>query len=194
MFQLDAVSAMRASDQLIATTTQPTWPATVVAMRPAPRPVSDTLAHVFSRMMNPSLNRARLTDFRVVMEGRLAATILAVRLYRLDHGGHFPMNLDALVPDYLPNLLDDPFSEPTRKIGYVPPGKTPHPMVYSVGEDHTDNTMPNPTTWPTEPENGWDPKSLDQWRDLTSWTPPPKPKPATQSVNPGDESPETLDD
>lgn len=193
MFQLDAVAAMHASDQWIASTTQPTWPATVVAMRPTSLP-ADNLAHAFSRIVIPALNRARLTDFKVEAEARLAATILAVRLYRLDHNGAFPPNLDALVPKYLAKVPEDPFSTQPREIGYAPPGKMPHPMVYSVGEDYTDNTMPTPTTWPTEPASGWQQKDVDQWRDLTSWSPPPKPKPSTQNVNPGDESPETLDD
>jgi hypothetical protein len=195
MFQLDAVSAMHMNDRLIAATTQPTWQTSLATMSGPTVSTPDNLAHVFSRIITPSLNRARLTDFRVVMEARLAATILAVRLYRLDHNGQFPPTLDALVPDYLAKVPDDPFSDPLSKIHYLPPGKAPHPLVYSVGEDHMDNTAPSPGTWPTEPMSSWDPRTPDQWRDLTNWSPPPKPKPtSTQPMNPGDESPETLDD
>jgi hypothetical protein len=83
------------------------------------------------------------------------------------------------------------------KIGYVPPGKAPHPLVYSVGEDYQDNTA-TATTWPTEPQQGWNPKTLDQMRDLTRWSPPRTPKATTTTTtpaNPGDEdSDQTLDD
>jgi hypothetical protein len=193
MFQLDAVASMHDMDGVIATATQPTWPTSIQAMSAAPRPnVASTLAHALSRAIAPSLGRARQTDFRVVMEARLAAAIIAVRLYRLDHNGQFPPTLEALVPAYLPKVPDDPFTAPVTKIGYVPPGKAPHPLVYSVAEDDFDNTRAG-TKWPSEPENSWNPKSPDQWRDLTRWSPPPKPK-STQPMNPGDELEQTLED
>jgi hypothetical protein len=192
MFQLDAVSSMHNMDKLLAAATQPTWPSSLSAMKGPKLSAPRDLAHVFSMVMAPSLNRARQTDFRVIMEGRLAATVLAVRLYRLDHKGQFPPTLEALVPKYLAQVPDDPFSDPVRKIGYVPPGKAPHPLVYSIGEDNMDNTT-GATTWPSEPEYGWDPKTLDQWRDLTRWAPAPKPR-STQPVNPGDEDSQTLED
>jgi hypothetical protein len=191
MFQLDAVSSMHNMDKLIASTTQPTLQTSLAATSGSMSPVPLNLAHVMSRTMVPSLNRARTTDFRVAAEARLAATIIAVRLYRLDHNDQFPPTLDALVPNYLAEVPDDPMSSGPSKVGYVPPGKGPHPLVYSVGEDYVDNTV-GTTTWPTEPEQGWNPKSLDQWRDLTRWAPPPKPK-STQPMNPGDES-DTLED
>jgi hypothetical protein len=191
MFQLDAVSSMHNFDQLIAATSQPTWPTSIQAMSTQPLPIPNNLAHAISRVMNPSLSRARQTDFRVVAEARLAATIIAVRLYRLDHNGQFPPTLDALVPDYLPQVPDDPFTAPLTKIGYLAPGKARHPLVYSVGDDNMDNTV-GATTWPTEPEQGWNPRSADQLRDLTRWAPPPKPK-STQPMNPGDES-DALED
>jgi hypothetical protein len=193
MFQLDAVSSMHNMDSLIAATTQPTWQQSLAAMSATPRtPPRSDLAHALSNVMMPALSRARQTDFRVIMEARLAATIVAVRLYRLDHNGQFPPTLEALVPDYLPKVPDDPFTAPIAKIGYVPPGKAPHPLVYSVGEDNVDNTKEN-TTWPLEPQTGWNTKTMDQWRDLTRWAPPPKPK-STQPLNPGDEDSQTLED
>jgi hypothetical protein len=197
MFQLDAVSAMHHMDKLIASATQPTLQSSLSALSGMPNLVPQNLAHVMSRVMVPSLNRARATDFKVIAEARMAATILAVRLYRLDHNGEFPPTLDALVPKYLAQVPDDPMTPGPSKIGYVPPGKAPHPLVYSVGEDYQDNTA-TATTWPTEPQQGWNPKTLDQMRDLTRWSPPRTPKATTTTTtpaNPGDEdSDQTLDD
>jgi len=47
----------------------------------------------------------------------MAAVALAIRLYEIDHS-HRPATLDELVPDYLPEVPDDPFADDGGKIGY----------------------------------------------------------------------------
>jgi hypothetical protein len=196
MFQLDAVSAARRNETVIASTTQPNWPAAEKSLRKWPWPGGSpepTLAHALSNAMYPAINRARQNDFKIQMEAHLAATILAVRLYRLDHHGEFPRTLDTLVPKYLPSVPVDPFKSDGGRIGYLGPAVATHPLVYSIGDDGVDDTARLPTTSPSEPMNGWENRTADQWRDLTRWAPPPKPK-STQPVNPGDESTETLEE
>ena len=54
-----------------------------------------------------SIERAFENRFRIYTNRNLAATALAIRLYRLDHGDEFPPTLEALVPKYLPEVLVD---------------------------------------------------------------------------------------
>ena len=50
---------------------------------------------------------------------RALVQVLALRAWQLKHGGEFPKSLDALVPEELPNLPNDPYSG--RPFGYLPP-------------------------------------------------------------------------
>jgi hypothetical protein len=70
----------------------------------------------------------------VVAKGRAADAAIAVELYFRRHG-NFPGQLDQLVPEFLPEVPQDPFTgEPLRYLieedGYV---------VYSVGSDGVDD-------------------------------------------------------
>ena len=49
---------------------------------------------------------------------RALVQVLALRAWQLKHGGQFPQTLDALVPEELPSLPNDPYSG--RPFGYVP--------------------------------------------------------------------------
>ncbi len=93
---------------------------------------------------------------------RALVQILAIHSWQLKHDGRFPDSLDALVPDELPSLPNDPYSD--RPFGYIPsnggallPLKSalaglmgtpdaqlisPEPgsrLLYSVGHDRRDN-------------------------------------------------------
>ena len=88
--------------------------------------------------------------------------ILAIHSWQLKHDGRFPDSLDALVPDELPSLPNDPYAD--RPFGYIPwEGGTILPLksalagfmgtpdaqlistepgsrlLYSVGQDRRDN-------------------------------------------------------
>jgi hypothetical protein len=49
---------------------------------------------------------------------RALVQVLALRAWQLKHGGQFPKSLDALVPEELPSLPDDPYSG--QPFGYAP--------------------------------------------------------------------------
>jgi hypothetical protein len=67
---------------------------------------------------------------------RAAATVLAVRLDAVDHGGQRPARLEDLVPAYLPAVPMDPLADGDRPLGYrADPG---NPILYSVGDDGID--------------------------------------------------------
>lgn len=90
---------------------------------------------------------------------RCTAVAIAIKLYEADHGKR-PEMLDQLVPTYLSALPIDPFSKSAGPIRYNPQGIVPmlsetwhtdeqikqlqqhairtYPLVYSVGEDETD--------------------------------------------------------
>jgi hypothetical protein len=68
---------------------------------------------------------------------RLGAVVLAVRLYRDDHGGALPSSLDELVPAYLPAVPDDPTSDRPAKARYRPDG--PDPIVWFAGDNGKDD-------------------------------------------------------
>ncbi len=65
---------------------------------------------------------------------RLLICDLALRLYLAEHG-ELPKRLEQLVPDYLPELPLDPFSE--RPLVYRPDGSSW--LLYSIGPDHKDD-------------------------------------------------------
>lgn len=71
-----------------------------------------------------------------VAKKRMAATVLAIRLYELDHDRR-PETLEELVPDYLTHLPIDPFAAGGRPLGYLPHADVP--VVYSVGRDGVDD-------------------------------------------------------
>jgi len=68
------------------------------------------------------------------------ALFLALRAYELEHGG-VPETLDALVPDYLPRIPEDPFDgQPFRYLPRAVPGLPPDAWaVYSIGENFVDD-------------------------------------------------------
>ncbi len=92
--------------------------------------------HFLKEIIKPSVMESLTLHFRLIAMRRMAATALAMRMYELDHGRR-PETLDQLVPDYLPDVPDDPFSETPRPIGYRPDANPP--VLYSMGEDGEDD-------------------------------------------------------
>ena len=102
---------------------------------------------LLSRMNLPSLYKAAAKEFRHVTVMRCAQTACAVERYQLKHQ-KLPPTLDALVPEFLESVPEDPMTgEPLKYLirgeGYV---------VYGVGEDGTDDQGQEPQKKPT----GWD--------------------------------------
>jgi ABC-type transport system involved in multi-copper enzyme maturation permease subunit len=77
--------------------------------------------------------------------------VLALRKWQLKHGGQFPKSLDALVPEELPNLPDDPYSG--RPFGYRPsqgqeaPRLRDAPLPYGPIGGRSKGQAPSPGSW-----------------------------------------------
>lgn len=92
--------------------------------------------HVLAQIMTPSYARVVQTQYQCMTEGRLAALALAVHQYAVEHDGHLPGTLAALVPAYLSAIPLDPFSRDHAALRYIV--SEPDPCVYSVGRNGTD--------------------------------------------------------
>jgi hypothetical protein len=206
MYKLDLARMLAADATLMRAATQPTLGAArdvlglaapsgtpgvgtgVPATPAAPPPPS---SRVLSATILQSLHRVIETDMRIRVDRHVAAISLAVRLYRVDHGGAWPATLDVLVPAYLPRVPNDPFPKDNRPLHYflvkagLPDG-TDRPMLHSVGPDGVDAYDGTLTLIPLEPTYGWmrvAPRGPDdQFRDLARWIPPPSTRPAAQSA------------
>ena len=140
MFDLDGVRILRQQTQTARAAIAPNFPAARAAS-----PVAEIgdrselwrLSRELSNIIIPSTNRALLQEFRVLTDRRAAATILAIRLYRLDHAGKYPPSLQELVPNYLPTAPADPMAAGGKALRYKPDAIPP--VIYSVGEDGIDN-------------------------------------------------------
>src|SRR5690606_28028787 len=100
------------------------------------------------------------------------------QLYRADYG-HWPEQLIALVPDYLPAVPADPYASGKTPIGYILlrsalPDGGDRPMVYVEAGDPSDEYIDS------EPMYGWQkhraPRAtrrddIRQYRDLALWMP-----------------------
>lgn len=92
--------------------------------------------HLVASIFMPSLDRAVLTHYRARIDRRVAAVVLALRLYASEHDGELPTTLDQLVPAYLPAVPLDAMSATPRPLTYI---AGDDPIVYSVGENGIDD-------------------------------------------------------
>ena len=123
--------------------------------------------------------------FRVSSERRMAATSLAVQLFRADQG-RWPADLTELIPKYLPAVPLDPYKV-NDPIGYVvfrgalPDGRD-RPMLFVRASETVDNDIgpfPEPTySW--ENDRSTARRIIWQYRDLSRFVPPPA---STQAVD-----------
>ena len=115
------------------------------------------------------------STLRHIGEYRMAATMLAFRLYVIDHG-QYPASLDALVPTYLAALPVDPFAADGRPFGYFIAADGKRPILYSVGTDGIDHTRGGQPKLSPHLLIGIQSTSVgapdDQYRDLSAWVNP----------------------
>ena len=88
-----------------------------------------------SRQTLPSFVKVLSKDLRSVATLRCAQTALAVERWRLAHAGSLPPSLNAMVPEYLAAVPEDPMDGKPLKYRTLSPGY----VVYSLGEDGTDD-------------------------------------------------------
>jgi hypothetical protein len=93
--------------------------------------------HLISAMLLPSYDRMIRTQYRLMTDRRLSATALAIRAFAAAHDGRLPASLDELVPTFLPAVPVDPMANGGAKLRYRADGGDP--MVYSVGDDASDD-------------------------------------------------------
>jgi hypothetical protein len=105
--------------------------------------------YYLTRLIMPAIGRCYTHELEARMALRVARAALAVERWRIDHGG-WPDSLDALVPDLLPEVPQDPFSDGT--IGYA--RLTDGVCLYSIGPDGWEDGAP-PDGPRTEPYEGW---------------------------------------
>lgn len=207
VFRLDTARSVDRDTEIAAACILPTLPAARTAIRP-PTPMEQQLRNMPSGMsfppgarsslpIDPALRTRLLATMivapdsmaavvhRAVCDQRMAAIMLAFRLYVLDHS-RYPQTLQDLVPEYLPTMPPDPMAPDGRPFGYFIAADGKRPILYSVGEDGVDQTKGRAPNLSTHLLKGWQsiPKGQpdDQYRDLSSWVNPEPRAPMTDKV------------
>ena len=151
---------------------QPNWPAMEAELGKIDlrRKPPDNVAIAFAAIFLPSLNRATQTHERIEGDRRMIAVSLAIQLYRADHDGDFPADLNALRSDVCCKDSSRPL-RPRRAAGLcraasVLPDGGDRPLVYSVSEDGNDDTAARTYPIVAEPYYGWRGDCSRPWRDL----------------------------
>jgi hypothetical protein len=200
MFDLDALRTARRVEPYLDALSIPTWPAANAAISARLKwgrgGLSDRsdLTGIIGRIFSGSFGRAVEVGLRVRVDRRAAAAALATRLFLIDNG-RYPASLDELVPTYLPELPMDTYARDGGPLRYVLADQGRRPLLYSVGENGTDDYATGNTPLPTETMWGWKSNSLDQFRDLSQWMPPTPPLRYQQLEDESNLSgPETGDD
>jgi len=180
--ELDVLRAVKFPVAGAAATMQSNWPAAqsmIPPNKPRDSQIEESLT-LLSRIITQSTGRGIEQQFRATVERRAAAIRLAIRMYRVDHGGSYPDALARLAPAYLPGVPVDPFAADGRPMAYRPQAKPP--VVYSVGTNGIDD---GGTTLPHRDPNGfwvarWDcPDMVYPLETL----PPPTTRPLPEAEN-----------
>ena len=153
----NAVHAAEGIDAVLAAAQKPNWPAASAVLKPWIVTGKSKPFHMLGDILMPSVAKGIKSDFKAAAARRVAATMLAIRLYQADHDGKRPGALADLVPAYLPALPADPFATDGRTFGYAPSG--PDARLWSVGMNGTDDGGAFPKGRPLTREEGgppWD--------------------------------------
>lgn len=103
-----------------------------------PPEFGDPVLHTMGSILMPNLKRAVGRHYSLLTERRMAAAVLAARLYALDHGGKLPGSFQDLVPRYLPAVPADAMAPGAPPLVLVTSEGRP-PVVYSAGENGKDD-------------------------------------------------------
>ena len=91
--------------------------------------------YIFSRMLLPALAKFYVRDADHTTRVRVAQTVLGIERYRAAHANALPESLEQLVPDYLPQVPDDPCSGGKLRFKKLDRGY----VVYGTGSDGRDD-------------------------------------------------------
>ncbi|HEX5245280.1 MAG TPA: hypothetical protein VFW23_18610 [Tepidisphaeraceae bacterium] len=119
---------------------QPHWPAVHAGLKSKLHrdgSLLESFVHPMFRGVSYDPDRWPKLHFQHLAERRVAAVMLALRLYQRDHGDAFPQSLTDLVPQYLLAIPADPFDPAGKPPRYLPLHDPP--ILYSVGENGTDD-------------------------------------------------------
>jgi hypothetical protein len=133
------------------------WPAMRKNMPDLDRPreiCKHPALHCVSANLMTWYERPLRTHFRSLTDQRLAATVLALRLYAGNHAGSVPTDLDDLVPGYLRTFPIDPLASGGRRLGFLP--ARADPILYSVGDDGIDDGGNDEPIGPQRYAGAWD--------------------------------------
>jgi hypothetical protein len=118
--QIDAIPIIRYYTQMADCAVQPNFPLADSKSPSMPMRIDEDIfseAHPLARFPVPGHDLT--VEFNTILYRRVAAISLALRLYFIDHDGHWPSGLSELVPQFLPTIPADPFSKGNTSIGYV---------------------------------------------------------------------------
>ena len=142
LLRIDAAWLVKHDDAHVAAAEAATLPQSRRAFGPAARDRDERLARMWisrpiSEMLLGDCDRVFELHHRFLAGRQMAWAAIAIRLHQVDRGSR-PIKLDDLVPDYLPEVPQDPMDEPGRKIRYV--NDSDMPRLYSVGCDGRDDS------------------------------------------------------
>jgi hypothetical protein len=107
--------------------------------------------HVLLQILMPSLSRIAMIELRDIARLGAARTGLAVERYRLANG-KIPVSLTELVPAYLESVPKDPFDGNELRYKKLENGF----VVYSIGEDLSDDDGKEKERSSTKEASNWD--------------------------------------
>ena len=109
-------------------------------------------ARPHSGMILPTMSLLIAKELHHVATMRCAQTACAIERYRRSHAEQLPELLDELVPTYLSKVPNDPMDGHPLRYRRLPMGY----VVYSIGEDGTDDGGVAPANRPKNGKGGWD--------------------------------------
>jgi len=117
-----------------------TWPAVHAELKSETlldASLLESFTHPMFRSISYDPDRWPTLHFQHLAERRIAAVMLALRLYQHDHADALPRSLTELVPKYLPTIPADPFHPAGKPLRYLPLHDPP--IIYSVSDNGADD-------------------------------------------------------
>lgn len=140
MYKSDAESTAAINISNAQAIGQSNWPAVQAGLKSElhrDESLLESFVHPMFRVISYDPGVWPKMHFQHLAERRIAALMLALRLYQHDHGDALPASLAELVPQYLSAIPADPFDPATKPLRYLPLHDPP--ILYSVGENGTDD-------------------------------------------------------